>query len=468
MVQPMSYPSLPELNGAIAVTRFGLGAKPGELGAAAPDPQGWLRAQIAPDGAQTPRAADGAPLPSAQDRWQALVAARAAEKAAGADPDARKAAMQPLRDAIDDELLARAALGVATERPFAERWALFWGNHFSVSTVKGDELNATAAAFEREAIRPYVFGRFEDLLVAASRHPAMLMYLDQPNSVGPNSPAGVKRQAAGHPAGLNENLGREIMELHTLGADAGYSQGDVTEFARALTGWSMGAGGAPVEQQGGFLYKADLHEPGARRVFGRDFAPGEEAQARAALAHFAASPQTSRHVARKLAAHFVADDPPPALVRRLDRAYRDGGGDLSAVAVALIEAPEAWTAAPAKLKTPYEFVLSSYRAAGYVPSAPGRDVLGPLGGLGQRPLAARQPNGWSDAAADWAAPDAVIKRMTWARNFAGAHTPADPVQVADAALGARLSAETRTAIARAETRPQAMTLLLMSPEFQRR
>ena len=464
----MTYRPDRKMEAAIAVTRFGLGARVGEIEAASADPQGWLKAQIRRDGADLPCAADGSQLPSAQDRWQALMASRAAEKAAGADPDARKAAMQPIREGIDGEVLARACLAATTNTPFRERWALFWGNHFSVSTVKGDDLNATAAAFEREAIRPHVFGRFEDLLAASSRHPAMIMYLDQQNSIGPNSAAGLKRAAAGHPAGLNENLGREIMELHSLGADAGYSQADVTEFARALTGWSMGGGGAAVEQQGVFLYKAELHEPGGRRIFGRDFAGGEEDQARATLAYFAAHPATSRHIARKIAAHFTSDDPPPALVRRLDSAFRVSGGDLSVVATALIEAPEAWASDPTKLKTPSEYLTSSYRAAGYVPANPGRDVLGPLSALGQRPLAARQPNGWSDASGDWAAPDAIIKRMTWARNFAGGHAPDDPPQLADSALGARLTPLTAAAIARAETRPQAMTLLLMSPEFQRR
>ena len=464
----MTSPSDPGLDAAIAVTRFGLGARPGELDEARGDPRGWLGAQIRREGADLPTAANGSALPSAQDRYQALVASRAAEKAAGADVAERKAALQPLHDATDDEVLARAVLASTTPAPFRERWTLFWANHFSVSTVKGEELQATAAAFEREAIRPHVFGRFEDLLVASSTHPAMLMYLDQPNSVGPDSPAGRKRAAAGHPVGLNENLGREIMELHTLGAEAGYSQADVTEFARALTGWSMGGGGAPVERQGAYLYKPEAHEPGERRVFGRVYAPGEEAQARAALADLAASPHTSTHVARKLAAHFTADDPPPALVRRLDRAFHDSGGDLSIVAASLVEAPEAWSSAPAKLKTPYEFVVSTYRALGYVPQDPRRDVFNPLGALGQRPLAARQPNGWSDLAADWAAPDAVIKRMSWARNVCGAQAPDDPVRLADAALGARLSPATQTAVRRAETRPQAATLLFMSPEFQRR
>jgi uncharacterized protein (DUF1800 family) len=460
--------SEPSLAAAIAVTRFGLGARPGELDEAACDPQGWLLQQVRPEGADQPHGPDGSPLPGAQDRYQALVASKAAERAAGADGEARKAALQPLHDSTDGEVLARAVLGSTTPAPFRERWALFWANHLSVSTVKGEELMATAAAYEREAVRPHVFGRFSDMLAATSAHPAMLMYLDQPNSVGPNSAAGVKRAAAGHPAGLNENLGREIMELHTLGADAGYSQADVTEFARALTGWSVGGGGGPVERQGLYLYKAETHEPGERRVFGRHYPAGGEEQARAALADFARSPHTGAHLARKLATHFVADTPPPALVRRLDHAYRESDGDLGHLASVLVQAPETWTPQAAKLKTPYEHVLSIYRASGYTPTDPKRDVFNPLGALGQRPLAARQPNGWSDQGADWAAPDAVIKRMAWARNFAGDHPPSDPAALAVATLGARLTPETLLAVQRAETRPQAATLLFMSPDFQRR
>ena len=465
----MSYGSDPDLQAAIAVTRFGLGARPGDIAAARSDPQGWLEAQVASQGADIPVAPGGQPLPDTRDRFQALLAYRAARQAAGQDMMARKAAAEPLNEALDNEILSRAWLGATAPASFRERWALFWGNHFSVSTKKGEELHATAAAFEREAIRPRVFGRFEDLLVASSGHPAMIMYLDQQNSIGPNSPAAIRQRLNGKAPGLNENLGREIMELHSLGADAGYSQADVTEFARALTGWSFGGGGVPIEQQGAFLYKPQVHEPGPRQVFGAAYPSGEFEQARAALRDFARSPHTSRHVARKLAAHFVADTPPPALVARLDAAYRESDGDLSHVARTLVRAPEAWSPQAAKLKTPYEFVISSYRIAGYGPGDPRKDVLGPLGGMGHRPLAAAQPNGWSDAAADWAAPDAIVKRISFAQGLANAHAPqAEPLQLADAALGARLGPATAAAIRRAESRPEAFTLLLMSPEFQRR
>jgi uncharacterized protein (DUF1800 family) len=454
-----------DLKAAIAVTRFGLGAKPGDLEAARADPQGWLQSQITPAGADIPQAPGGGLLPSSQTRYQDFLAYRQAVKAAGMDMAARKAASQPLNDETQQEILSRAWLGATTPSPFRERWALFWDNHFTVSSAKGEDVATTAAAFEREAIRPNVFGRFHDLLAASSGHPVMLTYLDQVQSVGPNSPAGRKRATSG----LNENLGREIMELHSLGADAGYTQADVTEFARALTGWSMAGGGAPPEQQGLILYKPNVHEPGPRQVFGKAYAPGEQDQAQAVLADFASSPHTAQHVARQIAVHFVSDTPPPALVARLKRAYLDSHGDLSVVATALITAPEAWDPAARKLKTPYEFVISSFRATGTGPTDVKRDVMNPLNAMGHRPFGAPQPNGWSDAAADWAAPDAIIKRLSWSHNFANANAPmGDPALAAQAALGGRLTPLTLTTVKRAETRQEAFAILLMSPEFQRR
>jgi uncharacterized protein (DUF1800 family) len=455
----------PSFQAAIAVSRLGLGARPGEIQTVQSDPQGWLRAQIQPEGGDIPQALGGGPLPSCQDRLGLLASCRAAQKAAGQDEALRNAAFKPLNDAFADEIMSRFWLGAVTPSPFRERWALFWANHFSVSANKGQDVMAVVGAFDREAIRPHMFGRFEDLLIASSQHPAMLLYLDQSQSIGPDSPAGLKRRGSG----LNENLGREIMELHSLGADAGYSQADVTEFARALTGWSVAQGNVPADQLGRFVYRANIHQPGPRNIFGHTYPAGQQEQAQAALRDFAANPHTAEHVARQLAVHFVADDPPPALVARLKRGYLDSQGDLAHVARVLIAAPEAWDPRAAKLKTPYEFLVSSYRAAGIGPSDPRRDVLNPLSGLGHRPYTAPQPNGWPDQAADWASPDAIVKRLSFAQAFAGAHAPMqDPIQVADAALGARLTPATYTTIKRAETRQEAFAILLMSPEFQRR
>ncbi len=459
----MTLPSR-DLQASIAATRFGLGPRPGEIGKIASDPRAWLAAQIRPDAVPVPVSPVGLAFPDSRARWLDFVAYKEAEKAAGADNDRRRAAGESFRQAVAAEMLGRMTAAATTDAPFAERWALFWSNHFTVSTRKGQELDALAASFEREAIRPHVFGRFETLLIASSRHPAMLLYLDQQNSIGPNSRAGQRRTA-----GLNENLAREIMELHTLGVKAGYTQADVTEFARALTGWSVGRRGQPGEAGGQFFYRPNVHEPGDRTVFGRHYPAGDEDQALRVLADLAASDKTATHLATQIATHFVSETPDPRLVRRLADAYRNSRGDLAVVARALIDAPEAWSEDAAKIKAPYELLVSAYRAVGETPRDYGREVNNPLNLLGQRPLSAPQPNGWSERAADWAAPDALIKRLQWAQGFAASYaSQTDPAAVANDALGARLRPLTLATLQRAESRKEALAVLLMSPEFQRR
>jgi uncharacterized protein (DUF1800 family) len=492
-----------DLQAAIAPTRFGLGARPGEIDAAKADPEGWLIAQIRPQGADQPPG----PLPASheqlialasyrQDRQQAkkegfippkaaarqaamqttamagtdmaaAVAPTPAAPAAPMDADAArkaeefKAMLKDLKGGVAQEFMARAQLGATTPASFRERWALFWFNHFTVSAVKLESAVVTGS-FEREAIRPRVFGRFEDLLAASSQHPAMLLYLDQARSAGPDAPASLRRKL-----GLNENLAREILELHTVGADAGYTQADVTEFARALTGWSVGGAREPDDRQGRYLFRANIHEPGGRTIMGRPYGGDGESQARAVLHDLAADPRTARHISRKLAIHFVADDPPPALVDRLSAAWMGSGGRLDVVARALVEAPEAWDPTPRKFKTPYELVLSAYRAVGAQPKEIAK--LAVLTSLGQKPFSAPSPKGWSEEMGDWATSDAVIKRLEWAKAFGQVAGPlVDPVAIAQSALGARLGQRSALAIARAESRPEAIAVLFMCPEFQRR
>jgi uncharacterized protein (DUF1800 family) len=468
----VALPEPSDLNAAIAATRFGLGARPGEIEATRRDPRAFLKAQIRPEGADQPQGELG---DSARNLtlFQDLRKERRDLKAEEAAAELKQVQAR-IRDMAIAEMAARGRLAAATPAAFRERWTLFWSNHFTVSATKG-AVAPIAGAFEREAIRPHVFGRFEDLLLASSQHPAMLLYLDQAASVGPDSPAG--RSAAGQrrQAGLNENLAREIMELHTVGLHGGYSQADVTEFARALTGWSISraqeaARGGDTAAPGTFMFRPFAHEPGVRQVMGRAYAQDGQAQGRAVLVDLAASPATARHIAQKLAVHFVADDPPPALVARLERSFISSRGRLDALAATLIDSPEAWTPAAAKFKTPYEFLVSSWRAAGAAPDLDNpRKFVGSMTALGQRPFSAPSPKGWADEAAEWASPDGVIKRMAWAE-VAGRAMAADldPNQSARSALGARLSPESAAAIARAETRPEAFAILLMSPEFQRR
>lgn len=458
-----------DLEGAIAATRFGLGARPGEIAAAGRDPRGFLKAQIRREGADafttggetsTQRLAE-----FRQYRQARTMAREGAPEAKNPGEDPVKAARAFIRGNTSGDVLARTRLAIETDAGFRERWALFWANHFTVSATKA-QVAGLVGPFENETIRPHVFGRFADLLRAAETHPAMLLYLDQAQSVGPNSRAAqIGRRRRG--GGLNENLAREILELHTVGVDGGYSQTDVTEFARALTGLSVAgprdAGTAPV------VFRPQTHEPGERTVMAVRYPQGGEAQAGAILTDLAEKPQTARLVCTKLARHFVADDPPPALVARLERAWRATGGDLAKVAETLIDAPEAWAPQAGKFKTPYEFVVSSYRALGQAPRGLGQ-IAGALTGLGQRPFGAPSPKGWPDEAAPWAASDALVKRMQFAQGLAAQSGPRvqDPIALSREALGARLSAASANVIARAESRAEAVALLLMTPEFQRR
>jgi uncharacterized protein (DUF1800 family) len=522
-------PSDAELNSAVALTRFGLGARPGEiekLAGSSGDARGWLEAQIQPSGAAGPQGR----FENSTDRMQAFLAyqgdarqVRQARREAGPTegvPQAQPAAMTPApgrraqgarrrrqttdqtamsaaapmtpnaamastpsdtnqaafdarrdsrRDLVQDtarEFLARTQWGATTDAGFAERWALFWANGLTVSATKFQSA-VFMGQYEREAIRPHVFGKFEDLVVAAEQHPAMLLYLDQAQSIGPESRAGQRRRA-----GLNENLAREIMELHTVGSNGGYTQADVTEFARALTGWSVPTARdltAPRAEPGvdGFVYRPVVHQPGVRTVLGKTYPAGEKDQGEAILRDLANRPETARRLAKRIAVHFVADDPPPALVGQLEKAWIDSRGDLAAVARTLVTAPESWTPQPAKIKTPYEFIVSTHRALETTPQRP-QPLQQALIAMGQPAFSAPSPQGWPDTAADWAGPDALVKRLDWSKTVADLAQTNDPNTVAAGALGARLGDRTRLAVARAESRPEALTLFLMSPEFQRR
>lgn len=374
------------------------------------------------------------------------------------DPEAVR-----LRDILHLDIKARIDHGLAAPAGFAERWVLFWSNHFCIALRRGQIMQGLAGPYEREAIRPHVFGRFADLLVAVETHPAMLHYLDQRQSIGPNSPAGQRRRR-----GLNENLAREILELHTLGVGGGYAQADVTAFARALTGWSITGFEENIDGYGAFVFAPNRHEPGPQTVMGRVYAQDGKEKGLAILRDLARHPSTARFLATKIARHFVADSPPPALVAALDTEFRKTDGDLAALARVLVAHPESIKAPPSKIRTPYEFVLASLRAAGAladrVPA-----LVNALNLMGQPLWNPPGPNGFPDDEASLAAPKAIKTRLEFSMQFARPHGGRiDPRDLAEALFGEALSMETRQAIARAETRPQGLALLLMAPEFQRR
>ncbi|KQM67589.1 hypothetical protein ASE75_01235 [Sphingomonas sp. Leaf17] len=477
---------------AIANNRFGLGAR---LGTEPPkDPRGWLLAQlqhyvVRPQAiAAAPSRAEAAA--ALVDFYQAARAGRM-QRAGGAmsgaavteganEPPMRSAAMQArqierskLRTLYVDSVAARANASLTTPTPFVERLVHFWANHFAISAEKPPVI-AMAGSFEFDAIRPHVLGSFAAMLRAVERHPAMLTYLDQAQSVGPGSMAGRRAAANGRKRGLNENLAREILELHTLGARTGYGQADVTELARALTGWTVGGiaggpgSGLATTSPGDFAFAAVLHEPGARTVLGRNFAEAGEAQAQAVLDMLATHPATAKHVATKLARHFVADTPPLALVARLERAFLQSGGDLPTVYRALIEAPEAWSPEASKFKTPWEWSVSAMRAIG-AESFPAPNVLGYMTQLEQPVWRPGSPAGFDDVAASWASPDALMRRVEAAERVAArAQGASDARAIGGTLFGDSLSPQTATAIARAESPAQGLALLLVSPDFMRR
>jgi len=481
-----------ELQAAIAATRFGMGASPGEIRAAASDPRGWLKAQITPAAAQMP--ADD--LLSAKQVFEARQDASGMNGAPGQDANGvRSEAQQMLlrqvqretRDGLLREVEARGRHAATTPNSFAERWHRFWANHFTVA-ARNAQVIGLAGPFEREAIRTNVFGRFSTLLAAATFHPGMLVYLDAARSIGPSTKAAERRNA-----GLNENLAREILELHTIGVGSGYTQADIIEFAKALTGWtvagpqtarlvSLGAQGqggrgqrarqraaaALADKYGGAVFVETFHEPGPRTVLRKTYNVSARDQAAAVLDDLAAHPATAKHIATKLARHFVSDMPPASAVAKLEASFTKTGGDLSQLARAVVDLDEAWNETSQKFKSPEELLVSAARAAGAQATFGGAQRA-VYTSLAQQPFGAPSPAGWPDDTTSWSGSDAIKKRLEWAnavsRRMARGETPSEFL---DRALGRIASDKTRQAVARAESAEQGFTIALMSPEFQRR
>ena len=496
--------------GFVALNRFAFGARggayAGDLARAASDPRGLLKAELMQPGiahlsaptlpttkaalqaafaeqervriarqngaaqspapqmggsanAEPPAARDGMGTPSTP----APSDAAAASGAPGPEMSARPKQPEPPvgQRQLRADALARFQRAARAEVGFAERLVHFWSNHFCISAAKGPLVRVTAGCFEREAIRPHVLGRFSAMLQAVESHPAMLAYLDNALSFGPNSPAGRNRNR-----GLNENLAREILELHTLGVDGGYTQADVTALARIITGWTFSGREGRLGEPGTFAFFPNGHEPGDHKLLGKVYPAGGVQQGQSALTDLAKHPATARHIAAKLARHFVADEPPPSLVDRLAKVFRETDGDLKAVAIALVDSDEAWATPLAKMRTPEQFLLAALRAIDRMPEDPGA-LLGPLNVMGMPLWQPPGPNGWPDTVSAWASPKAIKTRLDVAAAIAArVKDLVNPSELLETIAGASASGETRQAIARAESRQQGLALLLMSPEFQ--
>lgn len=456
------------LEGAIAAHRFGLGARPGEIERASGDPKSWLMTQLNGP-ADQPQSLDGSGMMTGAALVADMVAyqrERASERRNGTGEDPVKTFFKNRVALYMKEMSARFALGFSTDRPFAERLVRFWSNHFVVS-AQNPRATTFVGAFEREAIRPYIHSRFEDMLLAVVAHPAMLLYLDNAQSVGPDSFGGMLSGK-----GLNENLGRELMELYTLGVDGGYTQTDVIAMAKLLTGWTIDRKGGG---QNGFQFVAAIHEPGPVTLRGKTYSSGIDGTV-AAIRDLANDPATARHIARKFATHFIADSPPPESCARLEKTFIETGGNLRALAQSVVEDTHAWRTGLTKMRSPVEYVTASFRLLGWPKGGDTqKQVQGAMAAtrlMGEFPLSAPAPKGWPDTSDAWSGPDAILNRIEWARELGNrmpaALTKPAVATVAAEGLGALLRAETMSVMEQAGTAREAIGLLLSSPEFQRR
>ena len=482
---------------ALALHRFGFGPVGDSIAAIAGDPRGALLADLDRTGggqiaAVLPSSAEAArqvfdfraekqaeqklaqrakleadakagPMASAD---AGMAEANAPQKASDAlatavqpqPPSPKQPNQQPLpQQLLLSEAKVRFDAAASTDIGFVERLVWFWSNHFCISAVK---VPGMAGAYEREAIRPHVLGRFADLLQAVESHPAMLFYLDNVQSMGAGSVAGINRDK-----GLNENLARETMELHTLGVRSGYTQADVTSFANVLTGWSWIPPAEP-DHGGEFAFVKRLHQPGDQIILGKRYPDAGVEQGRAVLADLARHPATAQHIGEKLAAHFVADEPPPSLVAKLAGTFHYSDGNLKEVAKTLITADESWTPQRQKLKPPAEWVAGVVRLSGTQAIIPIGRIMNAQATLGAPLWRPPAPNGWPDTEAAWL--DGIPHRVDIANEFANRAQGVDPAALLNSGLGPLASRDTRDTVARAESRAQALALLVMSPEFLRR
>lgn len=458
-----------------AANKFGYGLQPGELVVIGSDPRGWLLAQL-PLADRSPPRYQNLPysvqaVASADDEYRQL---RSLQQEANANASVMVTRqIQQIRRRIRNTQLAhynqRLAVGIESDIPFAERLIRFWSNHFTIATPQNKPALAYAGlAFENEAIRQHINGRFEDMLLAVHRQPAMLIYLDNHVSLGPNSVAGRRRDR-----GLNENLARELLELHTVGVHGGYSQDDIIALASMLTGWSVNiplqGNNLPSTQieKGAFFYNPSFHEPGSQRLFGKVYANTGASQAENALRDLARRSSTARFVAQKLARHFISDSPPATAVDTLAMAFDSSQGDLPTLHRTLIELNESWDPIHRKLKTAEDYLVSVVRALPGIPLS--EEVLTTLSetlsNFNQTPFTATSPAGWPDDAQHWGGPDALMKRLEFINMVAQAVGPDfDARNIVMHVLPP--DNELQTSIRRAESLTQALTLLLASPQFQ--
>lgn len=401
----------------IARNRFGLGARVSDP--RLEDPKGWLLDQLKGEPPSlTRQPPTDIEVAGAYNAYMSAIRRQ--------DQQDLKTAANVSTRLMIREVLTLLTTQVMSERPFAERWVAFWANHLCVSSGTETRIAPLNGAYERQAIRPNVFGAYEDMLLASARHPAMLLYLDNTESVGPNS-AAVRRSAdrprARRHTDLNENYARELLELHTVGVHGGYDQDDIRQLAAVLTGWTLnGASGIGIGPFG-YRFVEELHEPGNKTVLGVRYKESGEAEGEKVIHDLARRPETAEFIATRLVRHFVSDDPPASAVARIKKVWVDTGGDLRQVAIAMVKLDEAWDLEHRKFRTPQDWVVAALRAVGA--RRVDRKISEMLRTLRHQVWAPPAPTGYKDGVSEWADPDSLMKRAEASRSLASELSNAD-------------------------------------------
>jgi uncharacterized protein (DUF1800 family) len=394
-------------------------------------------------------------------------------------PEEAKAQRERAKVIVQQAAEARILRATLSHRQLQEVMVDFWYNHFNVFAGKGLD-HLWVGSYEEEAIRPYALGRFRDLLLATAHHPAMLFYLDNVQNSAPGS-----QGPRGKEVGLNENYARELMELHTLGVDGGYTQADVITLARILTGWGLARPNLRLGAGSAFMFDAGRHDFSPKVFLGRQIRSSGEAEGDEALTLLAKMPATAHHIAFELAQYFISDAPPPALVDRLATRFRETDGDIRAVLKTLFTSREFRDSTDKQYKTPYQFVVSATRAAGVEVRNP-RPLLGALARLGMPLYGCQTPDGYKNTEAAWLSPDATALRISFATALAAGklplaspppetlqaqpvadveNEPVDPARL-EGILGPTLTAQTREALEETPVGLRA-AVILGSPDFMR-
>ncbi len=450
-----------DIEAVIATNRFGMGARLTEIDDARHSPRDWLIGSLAP--ITPPKDA-----PTAIEMIRKWVKYKEQQKNTNKKTNSMKAVSQDtvsFHDSFRSNSAQIIKSSIETSSSINYRLLDFFSNHFSVS-AKNPGMKFLAPALDWDAIAPNILGPFSNMLTAAITHPAMLLYLDNVNSIGPHSLQGNKRKKSG----LNENLAREILELHTLSVNGNYTQSDVNELAKAITGWSITRKNDTTELLKGdaYIYRPNNHEPGNRYILDKYYFDSidNDTQGRKILTDLANHPSTALHICTKLAQHFVNDEPNSKLINNMKKTWLKTEGNLKAVMITLIESNSAWHKKSKKYKSPREFLISTYRAGNIIISNK-KNLINHLNHLGQLPYHSGSPAGYGDFNSTWNGPDALLRKIEWVE-IVSKHKQlrrSNSLDLVNTSLSNSISKATLDIIKQAENQQQAIALLFLSPDF---